>query len=181
MSSIFNVRSLFCLGIVLVLHIVIIFALPFRTYFPKATRPVASYLQYVSIVQPMRLPTDSSITKTINAKNDLPANSATGLPPTLSAPSEPARGSTSSRTGDNPKLDWETLRANAVRHELNRERSPIELQNEGKRSNRSLEARLEKGANEATRTDCRTAYAQTGLFAPLFIAANLLSDKGCKF
>ncbi len=80
-----------------------------------------------------------------------------------------------------PHLDLDALRAQAVQQELGRERSPIELQNEANRKKHGLEARVEEGANEAQRADCRTAHSGAGLFAPLMIAADLIRDKGCKF
>jgi len=80
-----------------------------------------------------------------------------------------------------PQLDLEALRADAVQQEIRREKSPVELMNEARLKNQSLESQIEEGAKNAQRADCRTAYADHGLFAPLFYAANLIRDKECKF
>ena len=42
-------------------------------------------------------------------------------------------------------------------------------------------ADADAAAAKAQRADCLNAHAGHGLFAPLFIAADLLRDKGCKF
>jgi hypothetical protein len=84
-------------------------------------------------------------------------------------------------TQPTPHLDLDAMRAQAVQQELGREKSPIELHNEASKRNNSLEAQVEDGTNKAQRSDCRTAHAGAGLFAPLMIAADLIRDKGCKF
>jgi HD superfamily phosphohydrolase len=163
---------------VLALHIVIIFMLQSKSDFLKVNQSAPHYLKYVSIVQPKPL----SIHSPRQARSKVKKAELTNkVQPILSSINTPTPDSTSTPTTDLPKLDLNTLRADAVQHELKRERSPIELQEERNRRNQRLEARLEKGANEAKRSDCRTSYAQTGLFAPLFITADLLRDNGCKF
>lgn len=178
----FNLRSFLCLCLVVALHIVIIYIFIFKNTFSEKIRFPPRSLHYVAIIQSKPLPFSSprpapGITK----RTDPPLGPASNF---VSAPSsliEPAPESLSSPPNELPKLDLNTSRASAVQHELNRERSPIELQNERNRRDQRLEARLEKRAKEAEHTDCRTAYAQTGLLAPLFITADLLNDKGCKF
>jgi len=167
---------------VLVLHIVIISMLQTKIVFLKPIKSAPHYLQYISIAQPESLPIFSPEPKPGKTKKaDLRTSAASNLVTSASSINEAATEPTSSPPNDLPKLDLNTLRANAVQLERKRERSPIELQNERNRLNKSLEARLEKSAKKAERTDCRTTYSGTGLFAPLFITADLLSEKGCKF
>lgn len=173
-----NLRFLFCLCLVVALHVAIISILTSKNGLLTRTSPTApSYLQYISIVQPTRLSAPPTLDKV--RKADLPASSASAI--SVSSMIEHTTRSSNTPTDDAPKLDLTTLRANAVQHALRRERSPIELQNERNRRDQRLEARLEKSAKEAAHTDCRIAYSSNGLFAPLFITADLLSDKGCKF
>ena len=169
MSSNFNLRSLLCLCLVSALHIAIFAVLP--PLKESVTKNIGApiYLQYVSVMRPEPQPQQhledavkplrpasirASIIESIPEKNSI---------------DQP------------PKPDIDALRKIAVQHAQSSERSPIELQREKNQPDQRLEARIEKGAKEAVHTDCRTSYAQTGLFAPLFIAADLLRDKGCRF
>jgi len=181
MATDFNLRSLFSICLVLVLHSAMFYLLlPKNTFLARDT-PQARSLHYVSIIEPKSLLTFSSKPKPGKINRPAIQNSSNDNLASTSALINPAIAFRQAPSNDLPKLDLDNLRASAVQGELNRERSPIELQEERNRRNLSLEARVENGASKAQRSDCRKSYAQTGLFAALFIARDVLNDKGCKF
>jgi hypothetical protein len=167
-----KLRVLFCLCLVFALHIAVLFTLHIPNNFLEKVVHAPNYLQYVSITldEPIKAASKLSSAPKSNktVKTDLPTN----VSPTESIAITPH---------DSPKLNLDTWRTTAAQQELKRTRSPIEQQQENNHRNQSIEAQIERSAKQAARSDCRKAYAQTGLLAPLFIASDLLSDKGCKF
>jgi len=182
MTSGFNLRSFFGLCLVLMLHSAIFSLLFTKNTFLAKGGPEARSLHYVSIIEPKSLRTLSSKPKTGRVSKANTANrSANSFTSTFPLTIVPATTITDTPINDLPRLDLNTLRASVVQYELNRTRSPTELQEEKNRRYHSLEARVERGADKAQRSDCRTRYAHNGLFAALFIAADALNDEGCKF
>lgn len=169
-------RTMICLSLVLLIHCIIFTALNLKHDLRQRTEPVSSTVWIIpetKLHKPVALPkSDKSRITTYAMKSN---TTITSIPQQLESHPEPVAEPTL------PPLDLDGLRANAVQQEISRERSPIEILNEARLRNRSLEVKVENAANQAQRPDCRTAHSGAGLFAPLMIAADLIRDKGCKF
>lgn len=175
MTSNSKLRVLFCFCLVFALHLVMLFMLRAKNTLMEEAVLAPAYLQYVAIVSDPPIQAIPEFVAAPKANQTVRTNRS-DLPTGASS-----TDSISIPSSEQPQLDLDNLRAGAVQQELKRQRSPIEQQQETHRRNHSLEARIERGTQQAARTDCRQAYAQTGLFAPLFIASDLLRDKGCQF
>lgn len=182
-----KLRSIICLSFVFLVHFVLIVVLhPIHHLSVKKPSEFIS-LRYITTADPPNMRTH----QTLNNVTKLPKRSNTYQLPNRGAQvpilvfSEPNSKSTITSSDTETKLDLEALRSKAVSYALTQERSPIQIQNDKNLKNRSLEAAVEKGTNDAEHSDCRTAYANsgilTGLLAPIRIAADLARDKGCKF
>jgi len=175
-----KMRTIICLSFVLLMHIAVIFSLRFKNIYSNRTATTVSTLWIIAKAQ---LPKETNIepVKSATFKASPKSNKSskfTTISPEIKSSSEP----TSETAPSAPRLDLDALRADAVQQEIKREKSPVELMNEARLKNNSLEARVEEGAAKAQRADCRTAYAGgTPILAALLIAADLIRDKGCKF
>jgi len=109
-----------------------------------------------------------------------PAHAAAGS----GAPVEPAlAGEPASPPpqSDGPRLDLDSLRALARSNDSKRELTPIEQLQAMQQRDHSVEAKVAAAAKRAQRPDCLTAHAGAGLFAPLLILKDTVTDKGCKW
>ncbi|HTD04501.1 hypothetical protein [Undibacterium sp.] len=112
-----------------------------------------------------------------------PANSPAASA-TAESPAEPAASSEQTSAITPPVaagLDLDSLRALARANERKRELTPIEQLRASQERNNSTEARIAAAAKNAQRKDCLTAYTGAGLFAPLLILKDTVTDKGCKW
>ncbi|WP_394781571.1 hypothetical protein [Undibacterium sp.] len=80
-----------------------------------------------------------------------------------------------------PRLDLDDLRKLARDNDRSRQKTPMEQLRETQQASNSLEARVEGAARGAQRGDCKTAYTKAGLFAPLLLLRDAVTDKGCKW
>ncbi|MES2072191.1 MAG: hypothetical protein V4488_17680 [Pseudomonadota bacterium] len=80
-----------------------------------------------------------------------------------------------------PRLDLDKLRQLARHNERGRQLTPAEQLRAAQQADQSIEAKIDTAAKKAQRSDCRTAHADTGLLAPLFMLKDAITDKGCKW
>lgn len=80
-----------------------------------------------------------------------------------------------------PRLDLDNLRQLARHNERGRQLTPAEQLRAAQQADQSIEAKIDIAAQKAQRGDCRTAHADTGLLAPLFMLKDAITDKGCKW
>ncbi|MET3106840.1 hypothetical protein AAKU67_002408 [Oxalobacteraceae bacterium GrIS 2.11] len=169
-------RSIICISAIFLLHLAIVTMLNFNRSQPQAGQTKVSTLW---IVAETKLPPPTARSKP-TSRLPRKAQNLSGTPAPIAVEADkPSETITISNQDSAPRLDLDALRAEAVQHEMTRKKSAIELAQ--KTRNHSFEAQVEAATNKAQHSDCRSAYAGAGLFAPLVIAADLIRDKGCQF
>jgi hypothetical protein len=167
-------RAIICLALVTILHIAVIAGFRHRHHLPETSSAVISTLRLIAEHPPRKA--ERAVVKASH-----PAIVPPNTTSSLSSPAKAALPVEPEILAQEPHLDLDALRAEAVQNEIKRTKSPVELQNEAALKSQSLEAHIEHAAGQAQHSDCMTAHAEHGLLAPLFIAADLIRDKGCKF
>ncbi len=184
-------RPIVYLALVTLLHLLALYLLFGQGVLQRKSRSAERvvYMDLQSIAAPRPLPakavkiteSESPSVKRIARK---PHAGPPSAPASLNLPPEAAATKEQTPANSPPettRLDLDSLRALARTNERQRERTPVERLRASQERDNSTEGKIAAAANKAQRTDCRTAHADVGLFAPLFILKDSLTDKGCKW
>lgn len=173
-----NFHSWAGLGLALLLHIALLLAMRNAGPDHAAIAEPASRLTMVMIAPPApaaaRLP-ERKLSAT-QAPRSRPARKDAPLPakPQAITPA-PVPG-----TAPPARIDVDAAVRAAGRMPLEDER-PVSQLKQRQAARPTADEALGRDIARSVRTDCRTAHAGKGLFAPLFLAADAISDRGCKW
>ncbi|MES2103897.1 MAG: hypothetical protein V4634_07735 [Pseudomonadota bacterium] len=184
-------RPVAYLALVALLHLLALYLLFGQGVLQRKSRPAARvvYMDLQSIAAPRPLPAKAVViafperpsVQRIAGKPHAgppPAPASQDFPPEAAAVKEQAPANVPPQVA---RLDLDSLRALARANERQRELTPVERLRASQERDNSTEGKIAAAAKSAQRGDCRTVHADVGLFAPLLILKDSLTDKGCKW
>lgn len=185
--SVPHVARLIGLGIVLLLHLLLLIAIGNVGPEPLAQRDTAG--NSTAIVM-LALPAPpSSRAAVVPAPHPRARRTPRSVPHKAAAPrssvvqtvpAAPALPSASAPAVSDSPIDVEAAIKSAGRMRFEDDRAVAQIGKQ-QRPNKTLDEKFGQQVAKSARADCKTAHADVGLLAPLFMARDALRDNGCKW
>lgn len=176
-----HLHSLIGLGVALLLHLLLLIAIDRAGDTRRAAPAPDARLTMVMIEAPPPRPPALRPAPVMPTRKMRPAApkpaapqaiTAVPMPPTATAPAQPP-------TAPQAPIDVDAAVKSAGRLQLDDARPVAQLKKQERRM--TTDDKLGRDIDKAARPDCRTAHAGKGLFAPLFMAHDALTERGCKW
>ena len=168
-------------GVALLLHLLLLIAIDRAGTTQRAAPAPEARLTMVMIAAPPPRPATVQHAPAMPVRKARPAVPKHAAPQAITAAPAPATTTAPAQPPTAPQapIDVDAVVKSAGRLQLDDARPVAQLKKQERRM--TTDDKLGRDIDKAARSDCRTAHAGKGLFAPLFLAHDALTERGCKW